>query len=223
MSGRYEDAVRFRNLLPAGLMLWVLIVGSFIRLAYRGLSHATAAVPIDAQIIELPPAPKPAPKLPSKPRLAPQRTHKPVPKRKPRPASKPIPKLVPEPVPRPQPAARAPARPRAPRLAAPVAKPAAAANTQATGAVRIQARPIYQPMPRIPDELRDKAMHAEAIAQLYIRVDGTVHAVLINPTPLRRLNRIILDKLNTWRYFPALYGGQPVSSIEDIRIHIEIR
>jgi len=85
------------------------------------------------------------------------------------------------------------------------------------------ARAIVQPMPQIPDDLREKAFNATALARFHIAVDGSVKVELAQPTPNPRLNRIVLDSLKKWRFIPAIKNGEPVASTEDIVVKIEVK
>lgn len=88
---------------------------------------------------------------------------------------------------------------------------------------RAAAHVLYSPLPKIPDELRDQAMQMEALARFDIRLDGTATVELVQPTPNPALNRIILDALRTWRFFPALEAGRPIASTQEVRVKLEVR
>ena len=85
------------------------------------------------------------------------------------------------------------------------------------------ARAILRPMPQIPDELRDGAFHAAALARFHIAADGSVAVELAKPTPNPRLNRLLLDSLKKWRFIPAIRDGKPVASTEEIVVKIEVK
>jgi protein TonB len=88
---------------------------------------------------------------------------------------------------------------------------------------RVAARAIYRPLPAIPDELREQAIDMEALARFDVKSDGTVSVELVKPTPYPALNRIILETLRTWKFFPAIDAGRPVASSQDVRIKLEVR
>jgi protein TonB len=88
---------------------------------------------------------------------------------------------------------------------------------------RAGARALFSPLPRIPDELRDAAMQMEALARFDIKPDGSAIVELAQPTQNPALNRIILETLKTWRFFPAMEGNSPVASTQEIRIHLQVR
>lgn len=84
------------------------------------------------------------------------------------------------------------------------------------------AHAIYQPAPQIPDDLRDEAIHATAVARFHVASDGTTRVDLLQATPNPRLNRVLLQTLKTWKFFPAMTDGKPQDSQLDLRIPIEV-
>jgi TonB family protein len=108
-----------------------------------------------------------------------------------------------------------------PPPAAPVATPPAD-NPPALSEIR-GAQAIVQPLPVIPDELRQDAMKETATARFHIAVDGSVTVELIKPTQNPRLNRLLLDTLKNWKFFPAMKEGKPVASIENIVIRVQVK
>ncbi|WP_346777992.1 TonB family protein [Paraburkholderia sp. Ac-20347] len=86
----------------------------------------------------------------------------------------------------------------------------------------VAARPVVQPLPEIPDDLRAYAYRAIALARFTIHVDGTVDVALIKPTPNPRLNQLLMETLKSWRFSPALKDGHAIESEQDIRVHFNI-
>jgi periplasmic protein TonB len=84
------------------------------------------------------------------------------------------------------------------------------------------ARAIFAPTPVIPDDLREDALEAVAVARFTISSDGTVKVALIKPTNNPRINQLLLDTLAKWQFFPAVRGGDPIDSTVDIRIPISV-
>jgi len=84
------------------------------------------------------------------------------------------------------------------------------------------ARSIAQPLPALPDDLREQAYQTVATARFVIHADGSVDVELIKPTPNPRLNQLLLEALHKWRFFPALQGGRPVESRQDVRVHFNV-
>jgi len=84
------------------------------------------------------------------------------------------------------------------------------------------ARAIYNPLPSIPDDLRGQAISEVAVARLHIHTDGTVTVELVRPTHNPRINKIILDTLRTWMFYPAISKGMPVESVQEIKIDVSV-
>ncbi|PQV54544.1 TonB family protein [Paraburkholderia sp. BL21I4N1] len=97
-------------------------------------------------------------------------------------------------------------------------------NTTATGASTgdTAAHPIAQPLPELPDDLREQAYQTVATARFTIHTDGSIDVNLIKPTPNPRLNQILLEVLHKWRFFPAMQAGHPIESRQDIRVHFNV-
>jgi len=208
-----EDAWRrFAVVLPPVVAAW------FSLLWLLGLLLAREPVaplpqPIDARLIELPSEAPPARETPAPPPpvvRTPRRIERPV-------VHEAQPRPVPEaPSVEPEPQAAPPTPTPPPAAAAPSPPPAAPVGPTA-------ARALYNPLPKIPDELRDRASSAEALARFAIAADGTVSVELVTPTPDPLLNRAILETLRTWRFSPATENGKPVPSSQELRVRVEIR
>ncbi|HEY3599969.1 MAG TPA: energy transducer TonB [Paraburkholderia sp.] len=84
------------------------------------------------------------------------------------------------------------------------------------------AHAIIQPLPSLPDDLREDAFQAVATARFSIHPDGSVDVELIKPTHNPRLNQLLLDALKKWRFFPAMKNGQAVESSQGIRVHFNV-
>lgn len=101
----------------------------------------------------------------------------------------------------------------------------AAANTGSTAPSAMKgssARIIAQPLPELPDDLREAAYRADALARFSVHVDGSVDVELLKATPYPRLNQMLLEALRKWRFFPAIEGGHPVESQQDVRVHFNV-
>jgi protein TonB len=85
------------------------------------------------------------------------------------------------------------------------------------------ARALYKPPPEIPAALRRRALELVAVARFRVAADGSAAVELIEPTSDPELNRALLDKLKTWRFFPAMEQGRPVASSLDLRIPISVQ
>ncbi|CAE6721670.1 hypothetical protein R20943_01577 [Paraburkholderia aspalathi] len=117
----------------------------------------------------------------------------------------------------PKPAAEPPAR-----AAGPSSEERANATPSATSSGEATAHAIAQPLPELPDDLRDQAYQTVATARFAIHVDGSVDVELIKPTSNPRLNQILLETLRKWRFFPAMQAGHPIESRQDIRVHFNV-
>lgn len=189
-------------ILPGVFFAWSLLLWSLGFLLERQ-PIPPAPIPIDATLIELPPPEARRPEIP--PRPAPPQAVRPEPAQS----------VEPEPVPVPSPAPEASTPP-------PPAPPPAVQPQRPLQSSRAAARILYKPLPKIPDELRDQAIEMEALARFDIKPDGTATVELVRPTPNPALNRIILDTLRTWRFFPALEAGRPVASTQELRVRLEV-
>jgi periplasmic protein TonB len=98
----------------------------------------------------------------------------------------------------------------------------ASSSNAATLSAGSAARVISQPMPSLPDDLREDAYQAVAIARFDIHADGTIEVELSKPTQNPRLNALLLETLSRWRFFPAMQGGHPVESHRDVRVHFNV-
>jgi periplasmic protein TonB len=190
-------------ILPSVFLAWTSLLWSLGFLLERQ-PIPPAQIPIDATLIELPPPEARRPETP--PRPAPPRAVPPEPAKA----------IEPEPVPVPSPAAESSA-------ASPSTPPPAVQPQRPVESNRAAARILFRPLPKIPDELRDQALEMEALARFDIKPDGTATVELVRPTPNPALNRIILDTLRTWRFFPALDAGKPVASTQEVRVQLEVR
>lgn len=86
----------------------------------------------------------------------------------------------------------------------------------------MSAHPILHPLPVLPDDLREFAYQAVALARFTIHRDGSVDVALVRPTQNPRLNQLLLETLRNWRFFPAMKDGHPVESEQDIRVHFNV-
>ena len=201
--------------LAAAMLISALLMSEFGRLMSRP-EPLPEPKPIEAQLIELsppePPPPRPEPVRVSKPVAPPRR--EPVPQ-------KPQVNLPRETAPAPEPAKPQEQLPALPQPAPPVSAPAARSSAIDTGNMGAQA--IDKPLPKIPDDLREQAFTVTAVARFRIAADGTATVELATPTPNPRLNRLLLDSLRNWKFFPAMKDGRPVASVQELRVQFEVR
>ena len=221
--------------LPAALLIWAAVLWGSAHFMGKPTHRPAEPPPIDARLIELP--------VPAE--IQPVEEPAPVPARsiQPEPPAPVVPKPKPPPPVRPR---RAPVTHQKPEVLTaapggggsdtPSVEQAPAVNNSANsgsyegsgssqGSIygNSSARAIVQPMPQIPDDLRALAFKSSALARFHIAVDGSAEVELAKPTPIPRLNRILLDTLKKWRFMPAIKNGQPVSSTEEILVKIEVK
>ncbi len=101
----------------------------------------------------------------------------------------------------------------------PPTNPEPAASTQAKSTA---AYPIAQPLPEVPDDLRELGLSAVALVRLTIHIDGSVEVQLLKPTPNPRLNQRVLQTLRNWRFVAAQEKGRAVESQLDVRVHFNV-
>jgi protein TonB len=85
------------------------------------------------------------------------------------------------------------------------------------------ARAIYAPVPEIPDDLREQAMVAVAVAHFEIGYDGHVQVSLTQPTMNPELNALLIETLKQWKFAPATRNGVAIASQFDIRIPVTVQ
>lgn len=223
-----------------GFVLAVALWSVFIDCFVNGLSESPEPVrplTLDARLVEItppsPPPPRPVPAAPpAAARPAPHVAAPPRPAHLTRPTVRPS-TPSPEPLaahsasPAPSPVAVPPATTEShpstaetPATSASPTGPSTGASAGASG--NSSAHPILQPLPVLPDDLREFAYQAVALARFTIHPDGSVEVALVRPTQNPRLNQLLLQTLRNWRFFPALKDGHPVESEQDIRVHFNV-
>ncbi len=76
---------------------------------------------------------------------------------------------------------------------------------------------IYNPLPKIPDDLREEAFNSYAIARFKIAKDGTATVELIKPCSNPRLNNLLLKNLKTWKF-----AASNSESTQEIRVNFKV-
>jgi len=222
---------------PLSVLVWAMALFGFSLLLKQTAAPPPELKPLEARIIEMPPPVGglqggPAAALhvaPAKPTPQIQPKRKPVPivhPRKPRV----IPRVIPEVPPSPFGTKKSAENP-----AAPSPKAASGGNEGASalggkgsagsgiGSDSVGARAIYAPVPTIPDDLREDALEALAVAHFIVSYEGKVDVSLVTPTSNPRLNQILLDTLKQWRFFPAMKNGIAIDAQFDVRIPITVQ
>jgi outer membrane biosynthesis protein TonB len=232
-------------LAPVSLVVALLSLMGFLRLLAQAPDRPRSPAPLDVGLIELPvseaapPATTAAPPEPVAPPPDPE-IAAPAPQ-------EPLPEPVPEPKvetapPPPPPPPRPQKRPPPPHPAERAIDPAPAAsprNAPATSEARLPApeavapsspvggsagaRAIFQPMPSIPDSLRQHRLDAVAIVVFHVAPDGSATVELRAATDDPRLNQVLLEGFRRWRFFPALDHDRPIASTIELRVPIAVR
>ena len=222
--------IRFSVALLIAFVLWAVLLTQFVDPLLRPLP---SAVPVQAtvemRLVELatPPANARAaapwaPPAAVTPQLHARRDPTPARVAKPHEIQHPTPNRVVAKTDQPAPPASPEASPAATSTAAvTTSSSTSTSNTEAPSA-RSDARVISQPMPSLPDDLREDAYQAIAVARFDIHADGTIEVELSKPTQNPRLNALLLETLSKWRFFPAMQGGHPVESHQDVRVHFNV-
>ncbi|WP_408272627.1 energy transducer TonB [Paraburkholderia agricolaris] len=238
-----SPSIRFALAVLAALIVWIVFlfqVGHWLR---PSPSARVQDKPLEMRVMELDPpeaavtTPSVAPAAPaapvapvalapSKPRQAADphahvttrsRTPPPVPSKPDARSMQNVPPAQPTPaMQEPKTAAEPPARAAVPSDESATAIPSAKSSGDAA------AHSISQPLPELPDDLREQAYQTVATARFAIHADGSVDVELIKPTPNPRLNQLLLEALRKWRFFPAMQAGHPVESRQDIRVHFNV-
>ena len=216
---------------PLSVLVWAMALFGFSLLLKQTAAPGPELKPLEARIIELPP---PVGGLQGGPAaahpVAPAKTTPQVqPKRKSLPIVHPHkPRAIPEVPPSPFGAKKSEA-------AAPPPKAASGGNEGASalggkgsagsgiGSDSVGARAIYAPVPKIPDDLREEALVTLAVARFNVSYEGKVEVSLVTPTPNPRINQILLNTLQQWRFFPAMKNGIAIDAQFDVRIPISVQ
>jgi len=183
--------------LPLALLICAVV---FIWFAYsmeHPAIHTPEPVPVNAELVELPTS--------AQPEQPPQQL-------------KPTPPMQNE-QPSENPAQIAPTQP----PAAVAAATSPATNNPTALIENRSAQTIVQPLPVIPDELREDAMNEAATVRFHIAEDGSATVDLIKPTQNPRLNRLLLESLKHWKFKPAMKEGKPVASVEVMVVRVQVK
>ncbi len=219
---------------PLSIAIWAAVLLGFALVLRQTAPPMPELKPIEARIVELPPvaglqggpaaAPHRVAPVPPKPRphvevrrktIAPVRPHKE--------------RIVPQAPPSISGTQKAPAESSTAATKATGESAGAAQGKESPsggsglGSDSLGARAIYSPVPKIPDDLRELAFEAVAVAHFEVSYDGNVKVTLAKPTPDPRINQILLSTLRQWRFFPAMKGGVAINSAFDVRIPITVQ
>ncbi|MDX2082959.1 MAG: energy transducer TonB [Rickettsiales bacterium] len=77
---------------------------------------------------------------------------------------------------------------------------------------------IANPLPEIPQDLRDEAFESKAVARFYIAANGEVKNVeLIKPCKNPKLNRLLIQSLKKWQFSQNF-----TESVQDIAVNFKV-
>jgi protein TonB len=214
----YDNPWHWRRLFSTILVavaLWFGILWLFAELMNESTGRLPEPEPVEAQIVEIAELPltikTPTPH-PSRPLSEPSSVPSPIHETEPPPQSETKPVALPANLVAPTPAKEDTPTVKQEHIQVPnIATPF------------ISARAISQPKPQIPDELRQDALSTSAVARFHVASDGTTTAELVKPTTNPKLNRLLINTLKNWRFFPAMKEGKPVESTQEIVIKIEVK
>jgi protein TonB len=225
--------LRFSVALLIAFVLWAVLLTRFVNPLLRPLPSAAAPVQttMEMRLVELaaPPADTRAvapstPPAPVNPRVRARRDPTAARVAKPHEIQHLTPERVIAKTDQPVPTAKPEASPSTISTAAVTASSSSSASPSNAAAAPegSAARAISQPMPALPDDLREDAYQAVAVARFDIHADGTIEVELSKPTQNPRLNALLIETLRKWRFFPAMQGGHPVESHQDVRVHFNV-
>lgn len=215
---------------PLSIFVWVAVLVCFSFLLEQTAPPPPELKPFQARIVELPP--------PAGLQPAPATAHPATPAQ-PKPRLEMKRKAVASPHPRklqisPEATSSLPvaknSQPESPSTSAPDSNTNALKGEAATagagaglGNDSAGARAIYAPTPTIPDELREDTYETVAVAHFKVSYEGNVEVFLTTPTSNPRLNQILIDTLEQWRFSPAMKNGVAIDSEFDVRIPVTVQ
>lgn len=207
----YDDSwARLSWIAPASFLLSFAALYGFLRLTLAHSAQPPKPRTVSVSIVELPAPAVTQPAAPTPPQEVQPLKPEPLPEPK-KSVAKPVAKV---PVAQPTPVEQPPETP---------PPPSVSQSVQVPSGGTISARAIYKPIPEVPEELRRQNVDVVAVARFHVHTDGKADFELLQATPIPALNSALLDKLKTWRFFPALQDGKPVDSTIDLRIPITVQ
>lgn len=226
VSSLFDRAPQLRLVLAigAGALVWLVVLIEMGRWLAAAPSTPVLNEPLEMHMVELAPPPvqnaaQATPQSPPKTPVTPTRLHTPREHTTQTNQLQTNPRAQQSLAPSPQ---EAKSVSNAPQHSASPAEENAPAVQPAATQVNTAAHSIAQPLPELPDDLREQAYQTVATARFKIHADGTVDVELIKPTSNPRLNQILLEALHQWRFFPALQNGHPIESQQEIRVHFNV-
>jgi len=84
-------------------------------------------------------------------------------------------------------------------------------------------RPIYAPVPTIPDDMRDEVMQATAVVRFHVLRDGSANVTMVTSTEYSELDELILATLRQWRFSPAVRDGVKIDADAEVRLLVTVQ
>lgn len=88
--------------------------------------------------------------------------------------------------------------------------------------VYIEAEPVDQPQPEIPDDLAGQEIHATFWGLFTIHADGGADVKMVQSTGNEELDDAVLATARKWTFKPGTKDGTPVDSYRRLRIDIDV-
>ncbi|MGA7870974.1 MAG: TonB family protein [Candidatus Binatus sp.] len=233
-----EPARRLLFVIPAAIAIWAILLSGFSLILMRTKAPPPELQPIEARLVEIPPAVgglqgggavhAPAPAIPHPTTVPIVKPHPVVHEKK---LAAPMPPVIRSPYGT-EKSTNAPSVGETSGAKAGTATESGASGGSETGegsggggigSDTVGARAIYAPTPIIPDDLREDVMQTEAVARFKVSFDGTIEVTLEKPTSSPRLNQVLLDTLKQWKFFPAVKNGVAINSSFEVRIPISVQ
>jgi protein TonB len=77
--------------------------------------------------------------------------------------------------------------------------------------------------PRSPTNYVKNVLQAVAVAHFLVTYDGVATVALTQPTTNPRLNALLLDTLQKWKFLPAVRRGVAIDSAFDVHTLIAVQ
>jgi TonB family protein len=92
----------------------------------------------------------------------------------------------------------------------------------ASTATYLDAKPIVNPMPKIPAHLHEECFTSCCVARFKIDAKGVHQVKLITSSGNADIDEITLSTLRRWKFKPAMLDGKPVPTTRRLRVEFEV-
>jgi TonB family protein len=100
--------------------------------------------------------------------------------------------------------------------------PAPPAPTPPHVPVYVEATPLDEPQPSIPDDLKDQELHAVFTGLFSIDVDGSTQVSMVKSTGSSELDDLAMQAARKWTFKPGMRDGVPVKSYRRLEIYFDV-